>query len=606
MKSQSFNPVKKIGLNNFRLLIVLGFFISLLIIIEIRLFSIQVLKHEYYESMARDQYSNVQEITPRRGRIFTSDGYVLAGVEFNYLMYAEPKVVEDKYKVANDLAALMVQFRPQKDISPETTYKEYHDKFLGFLEKNLLWVGLEKNLSPVEKDQIEKLGFKGIGFEEEPNRYYPEGSLASHILGFVASDEQGNKTGYYGIEGKLNEDLRGKSGKVIQELDAKGNPILAGSYKKVEPIEGRDIYLTINRAVQYLIEKKIKEGVEKYDAVSGDVIVMNPMTGTVYAMANYPTYSPGDFSMEEKPDEGSPHRKTLERQNLAISQTYEPGSVIKPITVSAAIDLKLINPNTTYEDNGPVRYSDYVIDNWDGKHYGTMTIIQLLQKSNNIGASWVGTKVGAKQLSSYMKNYGIGIRTGIELEGEDSGILLDYNDWSDIALANISFGQGMSATPLQVVNAFNVMANGGILLEPHVISKLVDDDRETEIPIRTVRRVISKETSDTMVSLLESAATGGEAKFFVLKNYKIAGKTGTAQIPVNGTYDPKKTNATFVGFVSGSKKFSMIVKLEEPRTSPYAAETAVPLWMDIAQELIKYFGLVPDLSTVAASDTSSN
>jgi cell division protein FtsI/penicillin-binding protein 2 len=392
----------------------------------------------------------------------------------------------------------------------------------------------------------------------------------------------------------------------LEETDALGNPILMGEYKMVPPIQGRDVVLTINRSIQYMVEKKLKEGVEKYRAYSGTAIVMNPYTGEIIALANYPTYDPGNFNEEEKYDENL-GRKNIERKNLAISYTYEPGSIMKPLTISAAIDLGLVGPDTTFVDSGPVVYSTHTIDNWDGKHYGVQTITELLQKSNNIGAAWVGMQVGPDNLYKYLSDFGIGTKSGIDLEGEDTGILRPKDSWTDIDTANISFGQGVSATPLQMLTAFNAIANGGFLMQPKIISKLVDENGETEIPPKNIRRVISKETSDIMVDLLEKAAEGGEGKYFVLKEYRISGKTGTAEIPEGGSYSESGTNATFVGFLTGSKAFSLIVKLQEPQESPWAAETAVPIWMDIASELVKFYGIPPDrvVENTVTSTTST-
>jgi len=588
-----------------RIKTILYIFLVLFVIVELKLFSIQVLSHKKYEKLAYDQHWTHQEIPAARGDILTSDGYLLAGTQYNYLMYGEPNRITDKYATAHTLAEIVSRLKKEnkEKLNPEVEEKSedlfafYYDKYYTMLDKNLMWIGLEKGLTPLEKEEIEKANIVGIGFEEDPTRYYPEGSLSSHVIGFIASKEDGEKTGYFGIEGKFNEDLKGKPGKVIQEIDALGNPILAGGYQKSSPTSGRDIVLTINRTVQYLVEKKLKEGVEKYGAVSGTVIVMDPSTGEVLAIANYPTYYPSDFKIPESDfEKDADYRKVVEKKNLAISQTYEPGSVMKPLTVAVGIDLGLMTPDTTFEDNGPVWYYEYKIDNWNGQHHGTQNLIQLLQKSNNIGASWVGHQVGAKRLYEYLQNFGIGTITGIDLEGEDTGLLSNYKDWSDIGLANISFGQGISTTPLQVLNSFNALVNGGYLMEPKIISKVIDDERNEvlDIPSKIVKRVIKEETSKTLVSMLEQAASGGEASYFVSKQYKIAGKTGTAQIPVDGKYDPNKTNGTFIGYLSGSKKFSMIVKLEEPRPKIYAAETAVPVWMDIANELVKYYGIVPD------------
>ena len=590
----------------------LGFLFSFTLLI-FRLFQIQILDHKKYRAKAEGQYLGQSNIPAKRGNIYSADGYLLAGARSNYLLFAEPKKIEDPEKIASYLADLLSDVRFGKnseasdaddDIEEETIviksptkeemYTKYFNDFKNSISKDLFWVPVIRDITPEEKKLIEDSKIPNLGFDEYPARYYPEGSLASHVLGFVASDEKGEKIGYFGIEGKLNEELKGKSGRVIEDTDAVGNPILMGEYKEIPPVQGRDVILTINRSVQYIVEKKLKEDVEKYGAISGTVIIMNPFTGDIVAMANYPTYDPDDFNEGEEVDPNT-GRKNLVRKNSAIADTYEPGSVIKPLTVSAAIDLGIVSPSTTFVDNGPVRYSDYVIDNWDGKHHGVQTITELLQKSNNIGAAWVGHQVGAKKLYEYFYNFGMGSRTGVDLEGEDTGILRDIKDWTDIDIANISFGQGMSATTLQVLNAFNVIANGGNLMQPKIISKIIDENGDHEIPSKVVKRVISKETADTMVDLLEKAAEGGEAKFFILKDYRISGKTGTAQIPEGGKYSPDKTNATFVGFLTSTKTLSMIVKFEQPKTSVYAAETSTPTWMSLVSELVKFYGIPPDV-----------
>ena len=584
---------------DFRLTIVFIFFVLMFGGIIARLFQIQVLSHQKYESMAHSQYWNYRTVPAIRGDILSREKHVLAGTQVHYLMFGEPQRIKDPYQLAHDLAQILAEIKKDKiedgvEEDAEELFLQYKDRIHKAITQDLFWVPLEKNLTPPEMELIQSKGFEGVGFEEQPVRYYPEGKLASHVLGFVASNERGDKIGYFGIEGRLNEDLRGKEGRIIEEIDAAGTPILIGSYNQVSPVEGRDVILTIDRSIQYMLEKKIEEGVKKYEAVSGSVIVMDPYTGEVLGMANYPSYYPDDFSSVEEISEEFPHRKNIEKKNLSISQTYEPGSVIKPLTISCAIDLGLINPQTTFEDNGPARYSDYYIDNWDGVHHGTQNIIQLLQKSNNVGAAWVGHLIGGRKLHKYFTDFGLGENTGIELEGEDTGIIRSVDEWTDIDIATAAFGQGISATPLQVLNAFNAIANGGFLIEPKIISAIIDRGEEISIPTRSLQRVISQETSETMVDLLEKAAEGGEASYFVMKDYRIAGKTGTGQIPEEGKYSPDRTNGTFAGFMAVSKKFSMIVKLEEPHTSYYASETAVPLWMDIAEELIKYYGLPPD------------
>jgi len=580
-------------------------FVVLFSILILRLFQLQVLGYEKYKTLAESQYWTVQELPSRRGNILTSDGRVLAGTVVNYLLFAEPKRLEvsSKNEVAGKLAELTSELvvKNQESSPSEESYKskgdfflELKQKYLDFLNRDLFWVGLEHNIPLSLKDEILKLDITGIGFDEEPKRFYPEHGLAAHVLGFVGSDKDGNKRGYYGIEGNLDAELKGKPGRIMEERDAVGATILAGGYKRIDPVQGRDVVLTIDSAAQYLVEKKLREGVEKYNAKSGSVILMDPFTGEIVALANYPSYEPDKFYVEAEYAGEDMRRKSVEIINRAISEVYEPGSVIKPLTVSTAIDLDFVTPDSTFDDKGPVNYSGYTIDNWNGVHYGPQTITELLQKSNNIGAAWVGHKAGAANIYRYFTNYGLGAATGVPLEGEETGSVRPLDTWTDIDLANISFGQGISATPLQVVSAFNTIANGGYLIRPKIISKLIDNGKEIEMPTKNIKQVISNQTSATMIDLLEKAAVGGEAKYFILKDYKIAGKTGTAQIPEGGKYSPDKTNATFCGFLSGTKKISMIVRLEEPKTSIYAAETAVPLWMEIINDLVELYGIAPD------------
>lgn len=579
-------------------LIILGIF-ALAGVFIARLFVIQVLRHEEFKAMAESQYRDYQELPSKRGEILSSDGYALATVRTAYLLYAEPKQISDPLQVANDLAAALSSSKeeePDSENPYDGAVREFEplkDRFYEALSTDLYWVALEHRLTEQEKESVEELGILGIGFEEEPVRYYPEKTLAAHVLGFVADNERGEEQGYYGIEGNLDGDLQGKPGRIIEERDATGAPILMGGYTKVDPTDGRDVVLSIDRSAQYIVEKKLEQAVKNYNAVSGSVIVMDPNTGDVLAMANYPTYNPLDFNEEVKESTDSP-RQSIQRRNLSISETYEPGSVIKGLTISAGIDLGKITPQSTFVDSGPVMYSGHTIDNWDGKHHGLQNVIQLLQKSNNIGAAWVGHLIGAKNLSMYFENFGLGNITGVDLEGEDTGIIRDYKDWTDIDLAAAAFGQGISATPLQVLNAFNVIANGGTLMRPRIVTKVVEGKEIIEIPVKPIRKVITKETSDTMVDLLTKAVEGGESRYFNIKDYKVAGKTGTAQIPVNGEYDPNETNATFVGFLPTTRKFSMIVRFDRPESSIYAAETAVPLWMDIAGELVRYYGIPSD------------
>ena len=548
-----------------------------------KLYTIQIQRHGVLSAKAQEQYQNLSTIQAKRGNIYARDMQPLAASQKAYLLYFEPKVVTHKTQVSQTLATILAEDKEEQD-----TLLAHFNKLLSL---NLFWVAARHEILPETKSKIEALKLRGIGFEEEPIRFYPEKRLASHVLGYVAKNNTGEAQGYFGIEGYFNGDLIGRPGRVIQEKDALGNPILVGKYRRNDPINGTDIVLTIDRAIQYMVEKKLEAGVKKYEADFGSIIVMDPLTGEILALANFPAYDPSNIVVYSDKE----HEQYFDQPiNYAVSEVYEPGSVIKALTVSAGIDKGAITKDSTFNDAGPVEYSGYTVDNWDLKHHNTQTITELLQKSNNIGSSWVAHQVGGEQLYKYFRSFGLGSKTGVELEGEDSGFLRHDKELTAIDLATSGFGQGMSATPLQVLNAFNVIANDGILLKPRIVRQLRDSQRTVELNPKPIKKVLSKSTAHTVESMLEDAASGGEAKYFVIKNYRIAGKTGTAQIPKDGKYDPKETNATFVGYLSGEKKISILVKLNRPKTSPYASETAVPIWMEVANEIIKYYGIAPD------------
>ncbi|MBI4091161.1 penicillin-binding protein 2 [candidate division WWE3 bacterium] len=551
----------------------------------VRLFYIQVISHKEYENKAFYQHWNLRVLNAKRGDILSSDDYPLATSSISYLLFAEPKVLDNKDAAVSSLSAI-INSGPDEDVDFPNVVKQK-------LTSDLYWVPITGGLSDEQKNAIEKLSLKGLGFEEEAKRYYPEQKLASHVLGFVAGSATGEERGYFGVEGYFNGDLTGKPGKILEERGAGGEVILTGGYKKIPSKNGRSVVLTLSREVQFLIEEKLKEGVEKYKAESGSVVIVHPPTGNIVAMANYPTFDP---SVDKVVKESSESEKA-QKKNLSITDTYEPGSIIKPLTLSAAMDLRLLDENTTFDDDGPKYYSGHRVDNWNGKHHGVQTIVQLLEKSNNIGAAWVGTRVGAKNLYGYFKKFGLGEPTGISLEGENTGILRNPEDWKDIDLATVSFGQGISTSVLQMAMAFSVFDNDGVLMKPRIVSRILEDKRVIDIPVQEKRRVVSKEIAERISKMLVLAVDNGEARYFNIRGYSVAGKTGTAQIPEEGKYDPNKTNATFIGFLpkaQADQKFVMVVKMERPTSSVYAAETAVPLWMDILSKLVVIYKIPPD------------
>lgn len=564
---------------------ILVFFSFCFLILIFKTFHIQVLSYSHFKKQAVSQQVTNKKISYTRGNIYSSDKKILATNNITYNLVIDPKSIKniDKY------LEMLVPILDFKDNKEKDDFKQ---KFTELASSNTYYQIVKKNLTHTQKNLIEEKNFVGITFEKEIKRYYPEGDLASNVLGFVAKSETEDYQGYYGIEGKNNNLLKGREGRIVYEKGADGQMILFGNYDKADAIDGEHIYLTIDRSIQYIIEKKIKEGVEKYGAKSGQIIVMDPKSGEILGMANFPNFDPYN-PFREKLEKNENFKSEVINKN--ISDNFEPGSVIKPITMASAIELGMINENSIFIDNGPAEYSGKLIDNWDKKHLGEMNLTTVLQKSNNIAMAQIGMKLGEENLKNYLKNFGFASKTGVDLEGEESGYLKTNDKWADLDVASVSFGQGFTATNLQVLSSFNVFANDGNYVKPKIIKKIKKSDgSEISFPDIVERRVISKRTNDLMQKILADSTAQNEGKFFALKSYRISGKTGTAQIFKNGKYVENLTNASFVGYLTTSKKFSMIVRLEEPSTSTYAAETALPLWMETAGELANFLNIPVD------------
>jgi cell division protein FtsI/penicillin-binding protein 2 len=550
-----------------------------------RLFFVQVYSHEDHRRKALNQQISKKVIESQRGQIFSSDGFILATNNTSYILIIDPSVQKNLDSLLNDLAS-KISFQSEEE----------RNKFLSKkseINTNLKYFILKKNLSQDERDSILSLKHEGVYFERENKRFYPEGNLASSVLGFVASSKEEKQKGYYGIEGRNDQLLKGRSGRLVYEKGASGQVILFGNYDKQDSIDGDSIVLTIDRSVQYIIEKKLREGVLEYGAKSGQIIVMDPETGDILGMANYPSFNPYDpYNEFFEEDKGV----KSDVRNKAISDNIEPGSVIKPHTIATALDLGLISKDFQFYDNGPMDLYGYSIDNWDKKHIGQGNLETLLEKSNNIGASIIGLKVGSENFQNYLNKFGFGRSTDVDLEGEEKGYIKS-GYWSPLDIASVAFGQSFTATPLQVLASYSVFLNDGNLVKPKIIKKILKSDGSTvEYPNMVEKNVIKKETANFMNRILVSSFANNESKFFNLKKYSIGGKTGTAQIAQDGKYQPDKTNTIFVGYLSNSKKFSMLVRLEEPTTSTFAAETAVPLWMETASDLINYYSIPSDFS----------
>jgi cell division protein FtsI/penicillin-binding protein 2 len=409
--------------------------------------------------------------------------------------------------------------------------------------------------------------------------------MAAHILGFTGKNYKGESQGYFGVEGFYDEQLRGRDGILKREADVLGNPIILGKNEEISAEDGRDLYLTIDKTVQYIVESKLKEGMERYQALGGTVIVYEPATGAILACASFPSYNPAKF--EEYP--------SGVYANPAIASSYEPGSTFKVLVMAAALNEEKIKPDAKYDETGSLEIGGYTIKTWNDKYHGKISISQILEYSSNVGMVFVGNNLGEDMLVKYIENLGFGSKTDIDLQEESSPDIRPRNKWYKIDYATASFGQGIAVTPLQMIRAVSAIANEGKLMKPYVVKsiKLIKGKVITTKP-QVEKQIFKREVAAFVSELMAEAVENGETRNLRPIGYRIAGKTGTAQVPIAGHYDTEKTIASFVGFAPVDKpKFVMLVALREPSASIWGSETAAPIFFEIAKELFSYYRISP-------------
>lgn len=510
---------------------------ALFFIIVLRLGYWQIVKASDLGETAFKQRYTVSPLIAKRGEIKYSDGYAMAGNTYKYYLGIDTKEA-------------------------------------GMADQTQKWIRTPQVYDLKQKLEIDSQKLKGRYWESEQARNYPEGSNSAHLTGFLGRDENSLPLGYFGLEGYYNRELSGKNGKFLGEHDAFGQPIILSDYKIVDPQNGRDLFTSIDRTMQYLVYQKLLKGIEKYGAKSGNVVVMEPQTGKILAMVSWPNYDPSkyqDFSGE------------LFR-NPVIADAYEPGSTFKVIVMASALDAGVIEANTVCTIcTGPVVIGDYSIKTWNEKYYPNSTMSEVIAHSDNTGMVFVGRKLGRDKLLPYLNKFGFGQKTGIDLQEESQAVLKPLSAWYEIDAATATFGQGIAITPIQMVRAVGAIANRGKMVVPRIVDKIGDK----QITTSKTTQVISMTAASEMTRIMIDSVNKGDAKWARPKDILIAGKTGTAQIPVQGHYDKDKTIASFIGFApADSPKFVMLVTLREPQTSQWGSETAAPLWFDISRELL--------------------
>lgn len=554
-----------------------GFTIIGLIII-VRLFLVQVVQGGYYKALAFESHELYQELIPERGEVFAQDNYAAAGsvaIVTNQNLaevHAEPKYIDDPEKVAVALAPLL-------NISKEDLFKKLNRP--GDPDEVL------KRRVPEEMVQaIDELNLPGIKFREEQWRYYPEAEYTAHITGYFGYSDDEAK-GQYGIEGYFNDALQGSMGYIEGEKDAFGRFLTIGDNFIQEAVDGDDLYLTIDKNIQFFACEKLKAAVERLSAEEGTIIIMEPQSGAIIAMCNFPSFDPNHYNEVESIEVFV---------NSAVSDEYEPGSVFKGITMAAGLDHGVVTPTTTYTDTGQITVAGYPIKNFDEKAYGTRTMTEVLENSLNLGAVFVVQQLGNEAFYYYVKNFGFGKPSEIELPNEHDGDISQLEQLKDVYSYTASFGHGLTVTPLQLITAYAAIANGGNLVKPYMIEKQITASGVEHITEPTVvRQVISAQTARTLSAMLVNVIDYGHAKRAAVDGYFFAGKTGTALVTTGRGYDTSRHNDTFVGFGPVSDpKFVMLAKMNEPKGVQYAEGSVVPLWGEIARYLVNYYQIPPD------------
>lgn len=569
--------------------------------IAARLFYWQIISYQRFAIAAGEQHLTTISIEAPRGRILSADGEILVSNQPSYLLYASiPEIKKGLYKdqkyedkvadIATKIQPILYAEEVSKAKNPDKLSQKEKETVDSNLKNNLsesltkdgvVWVPLARKISENSMTTIKDLNFRGIGFEDQSSRFYPEGQLASSVLGFVGKDADGNDRGYFGLEGYYEEQLAGRSGKLTQEVDAAGKPIIATDSEQTSAKSGLDIETTIDRTVQYTVEKYLYDGAKKYGAKEASAIVMDPKTGAILAMASYPTYDPAKWNQYSE----------NERRNNAISTVYEPGSTFKVVTASSGLDTGAVKVDTICPCSGPLNISGYQVQTWNNQYSPNSTMAQILEHSDNVGAAFWAQQMGKYKFVDYLHKFGFGSITGVDLQGEETGLINKIENWGDIEVVTGAFGQGISVTPLQMTQAVGAIANSGKMMEPYVVKKIITQEKEITKDTKSVGQIIKPEVAATMKELLLAAVENGEAKRIIPHGLRVGGKTGTAQIPKNGKYDPGKTVASFIGFGPiEDPRFVMIIKYTEP-VPIYGAETAEPTFFKIAQDLYTYWGI---------------
>ncbi len=563
--------------------VIIGLHLVFLVIVG-RLFYWQILEGSLLKAKAKQQYDQTLVKKAERGRIYTAEGQLLVGNTSRYRLVAYPfQVNESSSMISNSLTELVLdEYRPYQTASASAEKETIEANLKLELENKLKqrddqWVSLLPEISLETKNKIEQLNITGLGFEPFLARYYPEASMAAHVTGFVGKNEEGQSVGYFGLEGGLDQELSGQNQKTIKATDIWGLSLFSEKETADQTSRGRDIVTTIKRNLQYLAETTLEEGLDWTGAKAGEIVIIDPQTGRILALASLPQYNQAHYQEYE----------AQLYKNPSLTDIFEPGSVFKPLTVAAGIEAGVITPETQCPNcEGPRVIGGYTIRTWNDVYHPNITMREALAKSDNVAMIHVAEQLGAEKFRSFLTDFGLDEPLGLDLQEEQLTELPEK--WGPVELATRSFGQGIGVTSLELVRAIGAIANDGLLMKPRIIQKVIEPDQsEIVVEPSSIRRVISSQTAKTVTEMMVHAAKEGEAQWIYSKDHSVAGKTGTSQIPdEGGGYKEDATIASYVGFAPPEDpQFVMLVKLIEPQSSPWAAETAAPIWYKLAKKL---------------------
>jgi cell division protein FtsI (penicillin-binding protein 3) len=538
--------------------------------IEARLVYLQVIDHNDLMSRADRQQTRTVVLPAKRGEIFDRNGRLLAYSVDVDTVAADPSAIEDPSRVASSLCSVL-----------EGCNAERRSDMAKKLDRRGAFAYVARQVSPAEARKVKELALPGVMLLKESRRYYPNAELASHVVGYVGLDN----VGLGGIEFTYDSKIRGSDGKVLVQTDAKRHAL----FSRVEhpATAGADLELTIDQYLQYIAERELRAGVEANHAAGGTAIIMEPQSGEILALANWPTFNPNAFSRVE--DDA--------RRNRAIQELYEPGSTFKIVTASAGLEHHIITPETPIETSpGYITFGPRVIH--DTHQYGLLTFTDVIVKSSNVGAIKVGLRLGPQLLGEYVNRFGFGQALAPDFRGETAGIVWNPDRLDASALASVSMGYQVGVTPLQMATAVSAIANGGHLVQPRVVRAVVKDNKRQNVAHTVLRDAITPETAATLTTIMEQVVERGTAKAAQIPGYTIAGKTGTAAKLVNGHYQKSDYNASFVGFIPSRKpRLTILVVIDSPHGNGYTGgAVSAPVFKRIAEASLTYLGIPPTIN----------